>query len=133
MFPHGHPPALAISQRDVDTLCGILKGLRKDVAGFLANEIGRAQRVGGARWMLDHVTLESWILYRLGSGKLRFHKLTSGPAEPTSSVSVTTPVGAALIGMRQDQSIEWRTHDGAIERVTVLVILPPPSLRRMIR
>lgn len=78
MFLHGPPPALVISQRDVGTLCGVLDGMRKDVAGFLANEIGRAERVGGARSMLDHVTLESLVLYRLGSGKLRFHKLTFG-------------------------------------------------------
>jgi transcription elongation GreA/GreB family factor len=37
---------------------------------------------------------------------------------------VTTPVGAALIDLRQDQSIEWRMHDGTIKMLTVLMILP---------
>lgn len=136
MFIRGRPPSIAISQQDADTLRTIIPkapNLRGDVAAFLASELRRAERFRGAYSMFGHVTLESWVLYRLASGKIRFAKVTLGPTDsPTAAnVPVTTPIGAALIGLRQDQSIEWRMHDGMIERVTVLMVLPPTPWRKL--
>lgn len=34
-------------------------------------------------------------------------------------VSVTTPIGAALIGLSAGQSIDWTARDGRVHRLTV--------------
>jgi regulator of nucleoside diphosphate kinase len=40
-------------------------------------------------------------------------------------ISVLTPVGTALIGLRAGQSITWRTRDGRKQVLTVLRVTPP--------
>jgi regulator of nucleoside diphosphate kinase len=39
-------------------------------------------------------------------------------------LSVMTPVGTALVGLRAGQSISYRTHDGRPQILTVLQVLP---------
>ncbi len=54
----------------------------------------------------------------------------SYPAEADISarrISVLTPVGTALIGMRAGQLITFRTRDGRPQILTVLGVLPPES------
>jgi regulator of nucleoside diphosphate kinase len=40
-------------------------------------------------------------------------------------VSVLTPIGTALLGLRTGLSIGWQTRSGENRRLTVLEILPP--------
>jgi regulator of nucleoside diphosphate kinase len=131
MFVRGRAPYIAIGQQDADMLHTIIPRPHNfklgEVDAFLASELRRADRFRGVYSMFEHVTLESWVLYRLASGRIQFAKVTLKSTDPftASSVPVTSPIGAALIGLRQDQSIEWRMHDGTIESLTVLMILPP--------
>ena len=138
MFVRSQPPSIAMTVSDMDALRGLMRTptLQSEVAAFVAHELGRADRIEGARSMLDYVTIGSWVLFRLDpSGEVRFTKLelpNAGPASSTRTL-VTTAIGAALIGLRQDQSIQWRMPDDRrVERLTVLMILParpwPPLL-----
>ena len=43
-----------------------------------------------------------------------------------SKVSVMTPIGAALIGLTEGQSIQWSARDGRRHELTVLVVDRPP-------
>lgn len=40
-------------------------------------------------------------------------------------ISVLTPIGAALIGLRAGHSISWETRSGDIKRLTVLTVREP--------
>jgi regulator of nucleoside diphosphate kinase len=132
MFVRGHPPSISIGQQDANTLRTIISNVPDlSVAAFLESELRRAELSLGAYSLLEHVTLESWVLFRLGSGKIQFAKVTLQPTPFAAHVRVTTPIGAALIGLRQDQSIEWQMQDGTIERLTVLMILPATSSRKL--
>jgi regulator of nucleoside diphosphate kinase len=130
MFVSTHPPSIAMIGRDMDALRSLMRTpyLQSEVAEFIAHELSRADRIDGARSMLDYVTIGSWVLFRLDpSGEVRFTKLELPHAGPPSTTRtlVTTAIGAALIGLRQDQSIAWRMRDdGKIEGLTVLMILP---------
>lgn len=130
MFVRSQPPSIAITVRDMDALRSLMRtsNLHSEVAEFVAHELGRAHRIEGARSMLDYVTIGSWVLFKLDpSGEVRFTKLELPNAGPASSkrTLVTTAIGAALIGLRQDQSIQWRIRDdGRVEGLTVLMILP---------
>ena len=133
MFVSSQPPSIAMMSRDIDALHSLMRTsyLEPQVAEFVAHELGRADRIDCASSMLDYVTIGSWVLFRLDPlGEVRFTKLELPTAGPTTNARtlVTTAIGAALIGLRQDQSIEWRMRDDRkIERLTVLMILPARS------
>jgi regulator of nucleoside diphosphate kinase len=42
-------------------------------------------------------------------------------------ISILTPVGAALLGLSEGQSIEWETRIGESRTLTVLRLLSQPS------
>ena len=42
-------------------------------------------------------------------------------------LSVMTPVGAALIGLSEGQSISWTARDGREHRLTVVSVMFPAS------
>ena len=42
-------------------------------------------------------------------------------------ISILTPVGTALIGLRAGQSISFRTRDGRPQMLTVLSVRPPET------
>jgi regulator of nucleoside diphosphate kinase len=44
-----------------------------------------------------------------------------------SRVSVLTPIGTALIGLSEGQSIEWSARDGRRHQLTVLAVERPPA------
>lgn len=44
-----------------------------------------------------------------------------------SRVSILTPIGTALIGLRTGQSITWRTRDDRRQALTVLRVIQPLS------
>jgi len=48
-------------------------------------------------------------------------------APPEVSLSILTPLDAALIGLSEEQSIEYRRAGGEFNRVTVEKVLPQPS------
>jgi regulator of nucleoside diphosphate kinase len=37
-------------------------------------------------------------------------------------ISILTPIGAALIGLSQGQSIDWKTRDGRSRQLTILSV-----------
>jgi regulator of nucleoside diphosphate kinase len=42
-----------------------------------------------------------------------------------NSLSVMTPIGAALIGLRKGQSITWLSREGRKQMLTVLRVIQP--------
>ena len=43
------------------------------------------------------------------------------------TISILTPIGAALIGLSPGQSIAWTARDGRQHRLTVLSVAPPAA------
>jgi regulator of nucleoside diphosphate kinase len=42
-------------------------------------------------------------------------------------ISVLTPIGTALIGLSQGQSVDWTARDGRRHRLTVVSVEPPAA------
>lgn len=98
-----------------------------DTADALLYELDRALVVPDGRVPNDVVRMGSTVNYRTSEGDTRQVVLVY-PAEANISegrVSVLTPVGAALIGLRTGQSITWLTRDGRKQVLTVLAVIPP--------
>lgn len=107
-------------------LAGI--GHSADAADDLLHELDRAKVVADPALPPDVVRMGSRVRFRTGRDER--HVTLSYPAEADISarrISVLTPVGTALVGMRAGQSITFRTRDGRPQILTVLGVLPPES------
>jgi regulator of nucleoside diphosphate kinase len=92
-----------------------------DVADALFAELERARVVADGRLAEGVVRIGSTLRYSTDTGESRTVTLVLPPEADISAgrVSVLTPIGAALIGLSAGQSIDWRTRDGRVARLTV--------------
>ncbi|MDC9826351.1 nucleoside diphosphate kinase regulator [Devosia sp. ZB163] len=114
---HGHLSRLAHAALDTAA----------PVADALLYELGRASVVAPEQLPADVVRMGSTVRYRSGEGEQREVTLVF-PAEADSEsglVSVMTPIGVALIGLRRGQSITWLAPDGRRQMLTALRVMQP--------
>jgi regulator of nucleoside diphosphate kinase len=99
-----------------------------DIASALADELERAHVLAKARHPEHIVRMGSEVEFRDdATGKVQKVKLVY-PNEADISqgkISVLTPVGTALIGLRMGSSITWKTRAGELRRLTVLQVHEP--------
>lgn len=95
------------------------------VADDLLFELDRASVVPPEQLPADVVRMGSTVHFRTGEGDERDVTLVF-PVEADIDrklVSVMTPIGAALIGLRKGQSITWLARDGRKHMLTVLQVM----------
>ena len=97
-----------------------------DVADDLLFELDRAQIVEDFAVPSDVVRMGSRVRYRTGRDERTVTLVWPADADIAERrVSVLTPVGTALVGLRAKQSITFRTRDGRPQMLTVLAVWPP--------
>lgn len=98
----------------------------EDADGLLY-ELERAQVVPDGAVPDDVVRMGSFIRFRAnGSGERDVELVYPADADiGAGKVSVLTPVGTALLGLRSGQSITWLTRDGRKQVLTVLGVRQP--------
>lgn len=92
------------------------------VAEELLDELERAEIRSDEAVPADTVRMGSRVTYSSGDGAEREVTLVY-PADADIAegrISVLTPVGTALIGLRTGQSMDWTTRDGRRQVLTVL-------------
>jgi regulator of nucleoside diphosphate kinase len=120
-------PKIAIGAADLERLSNLAEGARHthpEIAEYLARELDRAHIVeaesGPAR-----IRMGSQVEYRdEDTGQVRAIQLVY-PSESDPGrgrISVLTPIGAALIGLSEGQSIEWTARSGTPRMLTVLKV-----------
>lgn len=122
-----HLPAITLGAGDfsrLDQLASVAEYKLPDVAAFLGKELERARVVPAREVGADVVTMSSRVVFTDDAGET--HDVTLVYPEEAdmekSRLSVLTPVGAALIGLKVGQSIEWRTRLGEERTLTVLKV-----------
>ena len=123
-------PAITLGQADhkqliVLAMAGI--GHTAEDADGLLYELERAQVVPDGAVPDDVVRMGSLVHFRSNGGGEREVELVY-PADAdiaAGRVSVLTPVGTALLGLRKGQSITWLTRDGRKQLLTVLSVRQP--------
>lgn len=125
-------PRITIRSDDYDKLSAMAAadGTEPAVARFLASELARARVVPPERIGSAVVTMNAIVEFRdETTGRVRRVTLVFPEHADILShrLSVMTPVGAALIGLAVDDSIEWETRDGRWCTLTVLDVAPPAS------
>lgn len=96
-----------------------------DDADDLMNELDRASIRPDNALPRDTVRMGSTVVYRTHKGEVRQVQLVyPGQADISSgAVSILTPIGTALIGLRTGQSITWRGRDGHRNVLTIVRVV----------
>lgn len=92
------------------------------VAHLLLAKLRIAARVGDDDGGLPAARMNSLIEYGNGSGKTRWGRLVhpTAAAVALDCISVTSLMGAGLIGLREGQSIYWPDADGISHQLKIL-------------
>jgi regulator of nucleoside diphosphate kinase len=119
-------PPITITTVDYDRLSWIatagVNGQRYTVAEMLADELDRAMIAAPGAIRPDIVTMHSDVEYRdevTGDARRAILVYPGEEDLDAGRISVLTPVGAALIGLSEGQSMEWLGPTGGRRKVTV--------------
>jgi regulator of nucleoside diphosphate kinase len=121
-------PRIVLSTEDYERLSTLAHAARNrmpDLAADLAEEVGRADVFTKGKHPVHVVCMNCEVEFRDDTtGKV--HNVTLVyPEEADISkrqVSVLTPVGTALIGLREGHSMTWETPGGETRQLTVLAV-----------
>ncbi len=103
-------------------------GHTAEASDALHYELGRARLVPDDRLPPDTVRMGSGVTYRLDNGGERAATLVyPAEAEVPGTVSILTPVGTALIGLRPGQAFTWMEPDGRTRKLTVGSVTQPAA------
>ncbi|KFB09441.1 nucleoside diphosphate kinase regulator [Nitratireductor basaltis] len=118
-------PRITIAQSDHDRLLALAEKLEERdpaVSETLFTELERARVVEDDRLPPKAVRMGSRLTYSADDGEPKTVTLVF-PAEAdieAGRISITTPVGTALIGLSVGQSINWKARNGQLHKLTVL-------------
>jgi regulator of nucleoside diphosphate kinase len=92
----------------------------------LLTELERAKIVADGAVPNDVVRMGSTVEYRTEEDQRRVTLVFPADADiEVGKISVLTPVGAALIGLTQGESMTWSARDGRSHELTILAVEPP--------
>lgn len=93
-----------------------------DVAEELLNEMDRAEIINDSALPAGVVGINSTVTYRTDANETRRVRLVM-PLEADiakDKISILTPIGVALIGLSQGQTMGWKSRDGRKHSLKVL-------------
>lgn len=118
-------PRITISQTDYDKLSNLAAAAEHrnpDIAAGLITELDRARIVSDGKIGPSVVRMGSTVTYMVdGSHSKTVTLVYPGQADiEDGRISITTPIGTALIGLKTGQSISYATRNGQIHDLTVV-------------
>ena len=128
---HASLPPVFLADSEADILADLALAVRERsplAADFLLREIDRASTTSPAELPRDVVTMMSCVDFiDEGSGELHSVQLVYPRDADTDlhCISVLTPIGAALIGMRRGEAIDWADLRGARRRLRIVGVAQP--------
>lgn len=129
--PDTRKPRIVLTAEDHErlyTLARTASDAVQDAAMALTAELDRAHILARGRYPEHTVFMGCQVEFRDDTtGKVQTVTLVyPGEADiAQGKISVLTPIGAALIGLRAGHSISWETRSGDIKRLTVLTVREP--------
>jgi regulator of nucleoside diphosphate kinase len=124
-MPVTNENSLVISQTDYQRLMALIERLSTAATESLENELGRAEIVNEQHFPVDAVSMNSMVTFvDLDSGE----ETTVSLVFPWDvdvdqlKISILSPVGSALIGLRIGGHIDWPLPQGKIRRLKVIAV-----------
>lgn len=124
-------PRIVLTTQDYEKLSTLARAAANtlpDVAGALTEELDRAHVLAKRKYPEHTVCMGCEVEFRDDTnGKIQTVTLVYPEAADISrgKISVLTPIGTALIGLRAGHSMEWETRSGDLKRLTVLHVREP--------
>ena len=125
-------PGIVVNKSDHARLLQLANGLldrKPDMAEELLSEPERARVVERGEMLQTTVQMGSTIEYQNQDGQIRTLTLVY-PADADiaqGKVSILTPVGTAVLGLRAGQTMEWVAADGRSSTLTVVSVQAPQT------
>lgn len=126
-----HMPPIIVAEEQFDDLSDIAERLTHvlpEVSGFLDQELARAKLLPMNHVPEDVVTVGSTVEFIFGmkgrSERLRLVYPADNPSD-SGSVSIASPVGVALLGLSEGQSISWSSRYGELRWLKVTKVERP--------
>lgn len=130
---HGEQPTIVFSAEDHDRLLHLAKAALahypSNDARFLLDELCRGDILPSEWLPAEAIAMNSFVEFHDHRSDKRRRVQLVYPYQANLSrgrVSVLSPVGAALIGLTEGQSIAWLTPSGRHGRLTVLRVSRVP-------
>lgn len=126
-------PPIVVSSLDMERLEALLDSLPSAQAGTrekLMGELARADMVEPDEMPADVVTMNSRVRFVLDNAAEEFDMSLAYPKDVNGEpdkLSVLTPVGNALLGLKVGETIDWTRPDGGRFEVTVREIVYQPE------
>jgi regulator of nucleoside diphosphate kinase len=126
-FAQDQKPSIIVSDTDqsrLTTLATDALDRFPQAAQELLSEMERAAVVSAEAVPPNVVQMGSGVVFRSDNGETRRVTLVfPGQADIAAGrISILTPIGAALIGLSEGQSIAWKTRDGRLRQLTILAV-----------
>jgi regulator of nucleoside diphosphate kinase len=122
-------PPIMMTETDADKITDLALAARDragQVSSLLLEEIDRADIVAPDALPSDVISMSSTVEFvDEGAGVGRKIQLVYPHDADIEQgrISILTPVGAGLIGLREGQSIEWPDRDGHVRALRVVKVL----------
>jgi regulator of nucleoside diphosphate kinase len=123
-------PTIRVARTDYERLLVLAESVSArngDVTDELQAELDRARVVADGRIAANVIRMGSTAHFTSDLGNARRVTLVfPGDADiEEGKVSILTPIGVALLGLSEGQSIDWTTRDGTVHRLTVQSVETP--------
>lgn len=124
-------PPVAIPRGDLPQLdCAVREAGEEErrVADFLLSEMERAEIVEDDAVPEETVRLNQWVTYRVDWGMPAESRVLVLPEDfrnPASQVSVLSPIGAALLGLKAGAQMPYHDLEGRLHLGTAENLNPP--------
>ncbi len=123
-------PQIYLTDQDFQRLQILISEAEGDVAEALDEELARANVVAQKDIPRDIVTMNSKIEYvdvKTGDKNIVSLVYPQDANFDEGKISVLAPIGAALLGLKVGESIDWKLPNGQVKKVKVEQILFQPE------
>ena len=130
-LPAGEKPPILIAEGEADALYDLALRWRRrhpHSAPLLLEELERARTVPEHELPADVVTMGSHVVFRdrMGGAEHTVQLVYPASADMAQQrISVLTPIGAGLIGMRRGRSIAWPNRLGEPRWLEIVAVIQP--------
>ena len=117
--------SLTITQSDFQKISLMIQNLDLPIAELLEEELGRASIVADEKAGQGFVSMNSRVRFKDLDIKKESEVTLVYPHEANleeQKISILAPMGAALIGLRVGQQIEWPLPNGKARKIQVLAV-----------
>lgn len=123
-------PSIQIAQSDHARLAALANAVAErspEISDQLFTEIERARIVSDRAISPSVVRMGSTVTYKSDINDVKTVTLVfPGEADISQGkVSILTPIGTALLGLSEGQSMDWTTRDTRLHQLTVLSVKAP--------